>query len=128
MHSESGRRTPFLSPRQQGGGFTLVEVLVMLVLVTLAVLAAARFTGDTQDGLGEVRVRDRAVQLARRQMVLESAEGFTSTTSRSGEFRDAPGYRWEARAESTQFSDIYNYRLTVQWDGGSLSIERFFRE
>ena len=116
----------------RAGGFTLIEVMVALFLVSVAVMAAVRFSQDNQDALAMLRNQDTAVLLARAKAFELVEDGVNAATDKDGEFSDEyEGFTWEARAESVGLDNYYRLVVHVLWKtpkAGSVSVERLFRD
>ncbi len=114
------------------GGFTLLEVLVALVLVTTAVMAAVALSKDNLDQAAMIRMQDRAVLLARAKMFELAEDGLSSTLGREGDFApEHAGFRWSASASATNESGLYQAVLTVSWGdpkSGEVRLVRLFRD
>lgn len=116
----------------QADGFTLIEVMVALFLVSVAVMAAVRFSQDNQDSLAMLRNQDAAVLLARAKAFELVQDGVNAATDKDGQFDDDhEEFRWEAKAESTGVDNYYRLKVRVRWDNpraGSVKVERLFRD
>jgi general secretion pathway protein I len=64
-----------LSLARPGGGFTLVEVLVALAIVSIALLAALRAAGQGTNAVGELRMRLFAGWVAQNRLAEHRARG-----------------------------------------------------
>ena len=113
-------------------GFTLIEVMVALFIMSVAVVAASRFNQDNQISLAMLRNQDAAVLLARSQAYELLQEGVNAATDKDGEFdTDFGRFRWEAKASSTSMDNYYRLQVRVLWDDprpGSVQVERLFRD
>lgn len=112
------------------GGFTLIEVLATLTVLSLAAMGIMRFASQAQDMSAEIDHIETMSRLASMEMFDLEKEGFSSSTDRSGEFEDEPGYDWTARSNLLREGGWYRMKLTVRRkdSGRTLVMERIFRE
>lgn len=117
---------------KRAAGFTLLEVLVTLVLVTTAVMAAVALTRDNLDQAAMIRRQDQAVLLARAKLFELAGEGLSASLDEDGDFDpDHPGFRWVAKASSTDEDNTYRASVRVTWDDpkrGEVRLERLFHD
>jgi general secretion pathway protein I len=97
-------------------GFTLIEVLVALVVVTagLTVIAQGFLTG----GRASVASQHRSIaaMLAESKMAEVEAGIVSTTTSASGTFEpERPDFTWTLEPESTTVTGLNKITLTVLW-------------
>lgn len=110
-------------------GFTLLEVLVTLAVLSIGALAVMQFTSQTQDTMAETRHLEMMCRLATTKMVELEREGFSSSVSRRGDFDDNPGYDWSAEAKQVKDGWYCMELVITQNDNGrSLIVERLFKE
>lgn len=96
-------------------GFTLLEVMVALAIVSIGLIAA--FNGIIHMAYSSATLRDRALAdwIAMNQITEIRVSGeFPEVGSRNGEvfFADRP-WRWEARVSETGVSDLRRIDLSV---------------
>lgn len=112
------------------GGFTLIEVLVTLVVISVGAMAVMKFGTETQDLKAEITHLDTMSRLASIQMQKIENEGYTSSTALSGKFEDYPGYEWEANSFLLRDEGWYRLELVVRRldTKRTVIVERIFRE
>lgn len=115
------------------GGFTLIEVLVALVVVTagLTVIAQGFLTG----GRASVASQHRSIaaMLAESKMAEIEAGIISNTTSASGTFEpERPDFTWNLELESTTITGLTQITLTVLWkergEETSFALTRLMKE
>lgn len=111
-------------------GFTLIEVLVTLTILSVAALAIMKHTSQTQDLMAEISHLDTMSRLAGLKMLDLERDGFSSSLNRTGKFEDDPGYEWIAKARLMKDGGWYRVVLVVRREdsGQSVKVERIFRE
>lgn len=110
---------PFLSGLRRGvpfGGFTLIEVLVALVVVTagLTIIAQGFLTG----GRASVASQNETVaaMLAESKMAEVEAGIVSTQSSASGTFEpERPDFSWSLEPETTTTTGLAKITLTVTW-------------
>lgn len=112
------------------GGFTLIEVLVTLVVISVGAMAVMKFGLETQDVKAEISHIDTMSRLVALQMQELESEGYSSSTSLSGTFQDYPGYEWEAQSKLLRDGGWYRLELVVRRldTKRTVIMERIFRE
>ncbi len=112
------------------GGFTLLEVLVTLAVLSIGAVAVMRFATQTQDSMAEAVHVETLSRLAQIKLVEVLKDDLSSGTSGSGDFEDAPGYAWEVGTRQLRDGGWHVLVLTVfrKDTGRSVSVERIFRE
>ena len=96
----------FFTPK----GFTLLEVLVALAILSIVALTVLRATGEGLRGMAENGWKDRAILLGRNQMILLSLNGFKGGLQ--GNFApDYPEISWKAKI--TEIRDAKGRRLEM---------------
>ena len=115
---------------KHNAGFTLIEALVTLTVLSIGALAIMKFTSQTQDMMAEIRHLDTMSRLASLEMQVLEKDGFSSSLSREGEFEDYPGYKWTAKSSLLRSGGWYRMVLVVTRSdtGNSVKVERVFRE
>ncbi|MCT4535747.1 prepilin-type N-terminal cleavage/methylation domain-containing protein [Halodesulfovibrio sp.] len=118
------------SSNQQG--FTIIEVLVALVLLSIAVLMTIELTTQNQEALSKTHMQDTATLLAREKLFELEQDGLSASTGKSGNFgADNRNFKWEARAHSTNRLSSYRLEVTVTWGKEKkrhVTIEKIFTE
>ena len=115
---------------KRSAGFTLIEVLVTLTVLSISALAIMKHTSQTQDMMAEIRHIDTMSRLAGLKMQELEKDGFFSSLSKLGEFEDYPGYEWRASSHLLRDGGWYRLLLVVvrKDTGQTVKIERIFRE
>lgn len=97
-------------------GFTLIEVLVALVIVTASLTIIAQ--GFLAGGRASVASQNRslAAMLAESKMAEIEAGIISTQTSASGTFEpERPDFTWTMEPESTSVTGLSKITLTVLW-------------
>jgi general secretion pathway protein I len=97
----------FLTPRQPSGcrqltrhGFTLLEVMVALAVLSIALTSIYRLQGQTFLMSGSARFYNLAPQLALEKLAETERLPFKDIIGGSGDFgEDFPNYRWTTAVE-----------------------------
>lgn len=112
------------------GGFTLIEVLVTLAVLSVSALGIMKFVSESQGLSAEIQHLDVMSRIAVLQLEELREDGFSSSLSRDGEFEDYPGYAWRAESRLLLEGGWYRMSLTVTREdtGRSVVLERIFRE
>jgi general secretion pathway protein I len=101
--------------RRRARGFTLLEVLIGLVVLSLALLALTRTAALQVDSLGQLRDRTMAGWLAQ-DLLAETRIGnpFPPVGTSSGTRRFGPSeWRWEVNVQPTQVATIRRIDVRV---------------
>ena len=111
-------------------GFTLIEVLVTLTVLSIGALGVMKYVSETQDLAADITHIDTMSRLAVLQMNALEKDGLTSSLSRDGVFDDYPGYEWNAKSHLLKSGGWYRLALTItRTDTGRFVVlERVFRE
>jgi prepilin-type N-terminal cleavage/methylation domain-containing protein len=111
-------------------GFTLIEVLVTMVVLSIGAMAVMKYATQTQEVSAEISHLDTMSRLAVVKLVDLEDEGLTSSFSRDGFFEDYPGYRWSAKSSAIMTGGWYRMEVVVvrEDSGRSVTVERVFRE
>lgn len=113
-------------------GFTIIEVLVALVLLSVAVLMTLKLTTQNQEALSRTHFRERATILAQQKLFELDQEGISALTASSGRFENfQTDYSWEAAVYSTGRPSTYRLQIKVMWgekNNNSVTIEKVFTE
>ncbi len=79
-------------------GFSLLEVMVALAVLSIALVAVVRSQASGMDALQEARRRTEATWLAQMKMSELRAEGLGGSGTVNGTFEDDwSGYEWEVK-------------------------------
>ncbi|OBQ46601.1 hypothetical protein SP90_11385 [Halodesulfovibrio spirochaetisodalis] len=118
--------------KKRSRGFTIIEVLVALVLLSIAVLMTIELTTQNQEALSMTHLQDTATLLAREKLFELEQDGLSASTGKSGDFGSAnPGFTWEAQAHSTNRLNSYRLELIVTWGKEKkrhVTLEKIFTE
>ena len=95
-------------------GFTFMEVIVSLVFIAIALVMFLNSTQSYQEQIITEEWRETARLLANNKMQELMAEGLSSSTVKSGDFRpEHPDMRWKTDTELSDLDNIYVFQLTV---------------
>lgn len=84
-------------------GFTLIEVLVALSIITIALTSVYRLQGDTFRMSSDARFYTQAPLLAKSKLTELESKGMKNASDGSGDFGDEyPGYTWSISLEEIQ--------------------------
>lgn len=87
-------------------GFTLIEVLVALVIITITMTSVYRLQSDTLRMSSSKRFYSLAPKLAKSKLAEIETQGLKNAMDGTGDFgQDYPGYAWTVRLEDVQ-SDL----------------------
>ncbi|WP_147822605.1 type II secretion system protein [Salidesulfovibrio onnuriiensis] len=111
-------------------GFTLIEVLVTLAILSIGALAVMKHVSQTQDMMADIGHTDTMARLAGMKLHELEEDGFSASLSRQGGFDGAPGFSWTAQSGLLESGGWYRMELVVRREdsGRSLVVERLFRE
>jgi type II secretion system protein I len=99
-------------------GFTLIEILVTLTILTLTMPALVRSFGQAQREQALSQNNTTALYLLKYQMALIESEGFPDIGSDNGEFGEGSRYTWNSEitdVESEEIEGLRSINLTVIW-------------
>src|SRR3989304_364318 len=105
-----------LETRNSQPGFTLLEVLVALAVLSLALVVLLGLRNRDVGLVTETRYLTAATALARMKMVETGMEGFPEIGEMAGEFGEGyPEFRWHRVISSTPFDYVREVRTSVMW-------------
>jgi type II secretion system protein I len=109
-------------------GFTLIEVLVAMVILSIAFMWLLSSQGQSIEMATRSRFLTTATLLAQERISeVTSGEQTVSQGSGGGDFgEDYPGYRYEETVESTVLPGYFKYSLTVKWGSEEKPLETKF--
>jgi general secretion pathway protein I len=94
---------------QKCRGFTLIEVLVAIAILTIALTSIYRLQSDTFRMSADARFYAMAPLLAQQQLSTLERQGLSNATDGSGDFgQEYPGYQWAVRIEDATADLIKN--------------------
>ena len=97
-------------------GFTLLEVLVALAVLSIALVVLLGLRNRDVDLVKETRYVTVATALARMKIVETEMEGFPEIGEMAGEFGEGyPEFRWHRVISSTPFDYVRELRVSVEW-------------
>jgi general secretion pathway protein I len=112
LASKAGRRVRM----DRAAGFTLIEVLVALAIITISLTSVYRLQSDTFRMSADARFYTLAPLLAESKLAEIERQGFKNSTDDSGDFgQDYQGYSWTVRIEEVR-SDLIKedkYKLSM---------------
>lgn len=92
---------PGIGRKPFDGGFTLIEVLVALAIITIALTSVYRLQSSTYRMSDDARFYTLAPLLAEAKLAEIDREGLDNALDDSGEFGSThPGYAWTVRMEN----------------------------
>lgn len=108
-------------PERRAGGFTLLEVLVALAIISTALVALLGLHGRNIRIVSYDQQLSRATLLAQDLMTRTLVSSpFPDPTEDRGEFGDDPGFRWELavlRGPTRDLEEVVReIRVRVFWD------------
>ena len=97
-------------------GFTLLEVLVALAVLSISLVVLLGLRNRDVDLVKEARYLTVATALARMKIVEMGMEGFPAIGEMDGEFGEGdPEFRWHRVISSTPFDYVREVRVSVRW-------------
>ena len=101
-------------------GFTLIEVMVAIVLLSVGILGVMGAVRGVTRASGRAEETVEAVTLARGMLNEIKSSGSVQTGTSNGDFGvQNPGYRWESTVEtSADVADLLQITVTVLWPDG----------
>ena len=94
------RPNTFIAAKNYRCGFTLLEVLVALAVLSIALIGIYRLHGQTMMMSGSSRFYNLAPKLAQSMLADTERKPFNDIADGSGDFGDAyPGYAWALSVE-----------------------------
>ena len=99
-------------------GFTLIEIVVTLAILSLALPALLRSFSEAAKGQALAENRTTALYLLKFQMATIEAEGYPDIGEENGEFGEDSRFRWHSEVQDVESEEIEGLRLvtvTVTW-------------
>jgi len=106
--------------RQAGGGFTLMEVMIALAILSLVAVAFLRAQAGSVRLVDESNQISMATLLAKEKMAELESAGFPELGKYAGsEEKVFPKFRWEQIVSSTEILGIRKAIVRVLWMEGT---------
>ena len=99
-------------------GFTLIEIVVTLAILTLALPALLRSFTEAAKGQALAENRTTALYLLKFRLAAIEAEGYPDIGEEEGEFGEDSRFRWHSNVQDVESEEIEGLRLitvTVTW-------------
>lgn len=101
-------------PRPTGRGFTLVEVLVAMAILSIALVAVFQLQSQSVSMSAEARFATSAALLAQGKMTEIETGNVVSGRNQEGDFgHDYPQYSWRVDISDTQLPQFKRIEVTV---------------
>ena len=102
--------------RSKRSGFTLLEVLVAVAILSVALVVLLGLRNQDVNLVDATRQLTVATALARMKMVETGLEGFPDLGETGGEFGEGyPDFRWHRVVSSTPFDYVREVQVSVAW-------------
>lgn len=108
----------FRQSRDEKKGFTLIEIVVTLAILSLALPTLLRSFTEAAKGQALAENRTTALYLLKFQMATIEAEGYPDIGEENGEFGEDSRFRWHSDVQDVESEEIEGLRLvtvTVTW-------------
>ncbi len=108
----------FRQSRDEKNGFTLIEIVVTLAILSLALPTLLRSFTEAAKGQALAENRTTALYLLKFQMATIEAEGYPDIGEENGEFGEDSRFRWHSDVQDVELDEIEGLRLvtvTVTW-------------
>ena len=99
-------------------GFTLIEIVVALAILSLALPTLLRSFTEAAKGQALAENRTTALYLLKFRMAAIEAEGYPDIGEEDGEFGEDSRFRWHSDVQDVESEEIEGLRLitvTVTW-------------
>ncbi|MFY9396989.1 MAG: prepilin-type N-terminal cleavage/methylation domain-containing protein [Desulfomonilia bacterium] len=96
-------------------GFTLVEVLIAMVILSITFMWLLKATNQSIDMASRAKFITTATLLAQRHISEVQAETRLPGNDEGDFGEDFPGYRYTGRVEPTPLAGYHKYVLTITW-------------
>ena len=101
-------------------GFTLLEILVTVAILSIAMVAILKANVQNLDALTRTRVASTASVLAASKLAEVEAAGAANWSEFQGDFgEDYPDFTWEVETAGTELEGLIRVAVTVQRGGGT---------
>ena len=108
----------FRQSRDDKNGFTLIEIVVTLAILSLALPTLLRSFTEAAKGQALAENRTTALYLLKFRMAAVEAEGYPDIGEENGEFGEDSRFRWHSDVQDVESEEIEGLRLvtvTVTW-------------
>jgi Tfp pilus assembly protein PilV len=100
-----------------GGGFSLVETLLAVLLLAVGITIVLRSFGSSLDALAHSAEYTTGLALVEEKLWDLEAKGSIAPGSYTGQFPDeARRFRWEVKAAEVKEVGLCETQVTVSWD------------
>ena len=107
------RARPSARRETRRGGFTLIEVLIAVAVLSIAMVAVIKAGLLSQDGLIRSNDAQEGMALALAKLDEVEAAGPNAWSLLNGDFEDAEGWRWELEISPTSLEVLHLVRIKV---------------
>ena len=110
--------SPFHRSTNDTNGFTLIEIVVTLAILSLALPTLLRSFTEAAKGQALAENRTTALYLLKFRMAEIEAEGYPDIGEEEGEFGEDSRFRWHSDVQDVDSEEIEGLRLvavTVTW-------------
>lgn len=108
----------FHRPVDNNKGFTLIEIVVALAILSLALPVLLRSFTEASKGQALAENRTTALYLLKFRLAAIEAEGYPDIGEEDGEFGEDSRFRWHSDVQDVESEEIEGLRLvtvTVTW-------------
>ncbi|RMF93357.1 MAG: type II secretion system protein GspI [Candidatus Schekmanbacteria bacterium] len=107
-----------MNVRYKRVGFTFLEIMIALAIISIALIAALRAQSQSIRTAAEMAEKVKLLNMARMKMAEVELYGFPDTGEEEGEFEDYPGYKWK-----TEVKPVSSSLLGIDAGGIELSFD-----
>jgi general secretion pathway protein I len=101
-------------------GFTLLEVMIALAILSLVAIAFLRFQAGSVRLIDEAHYISLATLLAKEKMSEMESKGFAEPGKSSGEGEESfPGFKWARIVSATEVGNVQKVQVKVLWKEGN---------
>ena len=121
LQVEDAALRPIRSQLENNGGFSLIEMVVASIILSLAVVSICAISTKSMTSVRSNRDYGVAWDLLDRQLTMidyTGIEEFINEGQMSGQFGDNDSeatHYWSAKCEEGDYDYLYNLELTVSW-------------